>query len=271
MFTAGLIHTDAQSPGDDRVFSHKKGVGFATMEGRFNWLSPVIDQLGCSWYYDWEPSPDSSERKVAAEYVPMIWGAKNCTDQNFLTVIKNSSKTLLGFNEPDRKDQANMSVDRALELWPKLMSTGLRLGSPAPASPNSWLPEFMRKAKARDYRVDFICLHWYGDITAPEAIDELHHLLTENWERYRKPIWLTEFSGSNGDWLKLYSPPVTARKNAEFIRKVIPMLEALSFVERYAWFELKWKKKPWDRVALADPKTGRLTIAGKAYRTTKSR
>ena len=30
-------------------------------------------------------------------------------------------------------EQANMTVEQALELWPKLMATGQRLGSPAVA------------------------------------------------------------------------------------------------------------------------------------------
>ncbi len=31
---------------------------------------------------------------------------------------------LLGFNEPDRNDQAAMSVGQALDLWPQLVNTG---------------------------------------------------------------------------------------------------------------------------------------------------
>jgi len=100
-------------------------------------------------------------------------------------------------------------------------------------------------------------------------VDHLRDFLVENWKRYDKPIWLTEFSGSSGAWLKLHSPPVTVEKNAAFVRKAIPMLESLPFVERYAWFELKWNRKPWAHVALIDPKTGQPTLTGDAYRTTK--
>jgi hypothetical protein len=44
------------------------------------------------------------------------------------------------------------------------------------------------------------------------------------------------------------------------------MLEALPFVERYAWFELQWAAKPWEHVALVNSKTGALTPLGVAYR-----
>jgi hypothetical protein len=44
------------------------------------------------------------------------------------------------------------------------------------------------------------------------------------------------------------------------------MLESLPFVERYAWFELKWTGKWWESVALVDPKSGAITTTGAAYR-----
>ena len=73
---------------------------------------------------------------------------------------------LLGFNEPDLGDQANMPVEQALDLWPRLMGTGLILGSPSVATggelPGGWLDRFMKGAKKRKLRVDFITLHWYG-------------------------------------------------------------------------------------------------------------
>jgi len=68
----------------------------------------------------------------------------------------------LGFNEPDHPDQANMTVQQALDLWPHLTATGMRVGSPAtaadPSSSGSWLEQFMDGAKARGYRVDFVCV-----------------------------------------------------------------------------------------------------------------
>ena len=267
-----LSRIDAQQVDTGTVFSTKKGVTFAFYDGHYDWLFPAIDQLGCSWYYNWRPTPELNHPKVTAEFVPMIWGDADCTDENFHKVETSDSKTLLGFNEPDRKDQSDMSVEQALELWPKLMKTGLRLGSPAPgnaspSSPDLWLPKFMREAAKRHYRVDFICLHWYGDVTDPRAVDNLRRVLIENWRQYQKPIWLTEFSGSSGSWLKLHSPPITTGKNAEFVRKVIPMLESLPFVERYSWFELRWDEKPWATVALVDSRTGLPTVTGEAYRT----
>ena len=55
-----------------------------------------------------------------------------------------------------------MTVQQALDLWPHLTATGMRVGSPAtaadPSSSGSWLEQFMDGAKARGYRVDFVCV-----------------------------------------------------------------------------------------------------------------
>ena len=111
----------------------------------------------------------------------MIHDAGSVTKQE-LGRAKKQGSTLLGFNEPDRADQAHMTVNQALDLWPRLQSTGLRLGAPAVATggdvAGGWLDRFMKGAKARHYRVDFIPLHWYGaDFNTPRATAQLRSYL----------------------------------------------------------------------------------------------
>ena len=246
----------------------KKGVGFWNGDGSFSSLSHHLDELGCKWYYNWTLVPDPRSREIHAEFVPMIWSERQASEENLSRLKANGSKTLLTFNEPDGKDQANLKVEEALKVWPLFMQTGLRLGSPAPAviSPRKdWLARFMKGTEARDYRVDFICLHWYGDVTAPDAVEQLKGFLERQWKLYQRPLWLTEFSGSSGKWLKLHQPPMTFEKNADFIRRALPMLESLPFLERYAWFELKWEALPWSQVSLVNSRTGIKTSAGRAY------
>jgi Glycosyl hydrolase catalytic core len=62
----------------------------------------------------------------------MIWGAGSVTTAT-LSQVRREGRVLLGFNEPDLSSQSNMSVSQALALWPRLMATGMRLGSPAVA------------------------------------------------------------------------------------------------------------------------------------------
>jgi hypothetical protein len=242
----------------------KKGVGhWGRGDDR---LAPrILDELGCGWYYNWGPRPVAGEEKVEAEFVPMVWDDGHVTDEILEALKEGGHSALLGFNEPDSKGQANVSVARAIELWPKLMETGLRLGSPGTTQGNRWLDEFMEEAIRRDYRVDFICLHWYGDITKPDAVGDLRRYLTQYWEKYQRPLWLTEFSGADWEWCT--RRPVTFEDNARFARESIAMLESLPFVERYAWWSAK--ANPSNRYY---PTTGlywtadEITEVGVAYR-----
>jgi hypothetical protein len=169
----------------------------------------------------------------------MIWGDGSVTAEN-LDRARQNGTVLLGFNEPDFGDQANMSVERALELWPQLQATGMRLGSPAPAvgaaTPGGWLDRFLSGAADRGYRVDFIAVHWYGSDFSAAAVGHLRGYLQAIWDRYHKPIWLTEFALIR--WTDSGAVYPSDSQQAAFITGATGMLEQLSFVERYAWFAL---------------------------------
>jgi hypothetical protein len=183
----------------------------------------------------------------------------------FEEVARGDHPALLGYNEPDLKGQADMSVERAIEVWPRLMETGLRLGSFGTTQGAPWLDQFMEEAARRDYRVDFLCLHWYDDITAPDAVEGLCTYITGYRERYGMPIWLTEYSGA--DWERCVEGPVTIEDNARFARETVQMLEALPFVERYAWFSTKLtpENRIYPTVGLYES-AEKITEVGIAYR-----
>jgi hypothetical protein len=145
----------------------------------------------------------------------MIWGAGSVTTPT-LRQVKHEGRYLLGFNEPDNSGQANMSVSQALNLWPRLMSTGMRLGSPAVATGAStqggWLDQFMRGIAAHHYRVNFIAVHWYGgDFVTSRAVGELK---------------------------STHTTFPSAQQQAAFVTAATSMLRGLSYVRRYAWFAL---------------------------------
>ena len=89
-----------------------------------------------------------------------------------------------------------MTVEEAIELWPKLEELGVPLGSPVPSSVNSvWLEQFMSEAESKNLRVDFICIHIYRGNNSGlffQAVDDIY-------EKYRKPIWVTEMSIVDND------------------------------------------------------------------------
>ncbi len=170
----------------------------------------------------------------------MIWGPGSVTP-TALAQAQSAGPYLLGFNEPDSPSQSNMTVDQALSLWPQLMSTGAILGSPAVASgadvPGGWLDQFMSGAQARGYRVNFITLHWYGsDFDTTDAVNQLHDYIQAVYNRYHLPIWLTEYALA--DFSNGQTSYPTDQQQAAFVTASTQMLDALPYLQRYAWFEL---------------------------------
>ena len=186
-------------------------------------------KFGVHWYYTWwhggNDNPD-------IEFVPMIKNRKDVEGGNSLAAVKNMKgiQHLLGYNEPERGDQGNLSIEDALKHWPKLQAIAeaknIPLGSPAPSSDGKgvqWLEEFMRQAKKQKLRVDFIAMHWYRGRDA----DAFENFLKGLAKEYRLPVWLTEFNGWSG----------TERENYAFLKQALKFLERDKSIERYAYFE----------------------------------
>ena len=241
--------------------SPKKGLGYGM--GGENW-GRTLEELHCKWFYSWTSKiPDNLPKGIA--YTPMIFkydGNRNSVIQTGEAAKRAGIPDLLGFNEPDQKKQAEMTVEQALEAWPVLEETGLRLGSPACVHPdNEWMQTFMKEAKKRKLRVDFVCMHSYGPPDADHLIKRLHTVR----KLYRKPIWITEFAA--GDWQaqsvaqNQHKPETVLR----FMEDILPQLDRMDFIERYAWFPAKPDSKALGTSALLD-NTGKLTRLGECYR-----
>lgn len=203
----------------------------------------VINSLGPqAWYYNWKISNYViiSNRST---FVPMVWRGADVTTAN-LNTAKTYGNTLLTFNEPDNKDQSNMTYSEALSYWPTLQASGMRLGSPAvsndtdPSQASGWLWNFMQGAKANNYRVDFMCLHYYmGATNASDPVGTANKVIANIkavYALYGKPIWITEFSLTYG----LNTLP---SQESTFMQTIIPQLESLPYVEKYCWWT-SWYK-----------------------------
>jgi trimeric autotransporter adhesin len=119
------------------------------------------------WYYNWNNNQSS---KPNTEYVPMAWGASGTFPAAINQMIQNQKATqVLGFNESDncsgQSGQYNNLCQPAVAVgfYESLMSTGLRLGTPAPREngPTTWLRDFAAIAKEKNVRFDFVAVHWY--------------------------------------------------------------------------------------------------------------
>lgn len=216
----------------------------------FGGKAASAQMLGSNWRYGWDAGGEST---LDMEYVPM---RHNASWDSFTKINSKLNVThLLGFNEPMQKDQANMSMDKVLKMWPKLQASGLRLGSPCPTDAKlNWLYEFIDKADERGLRVDFVAVHYYkGNWPQEKLINWLRNI----HERTGRPVWLTEFN-NGAPWVKNHNP--TKQEQAKKIQEYCQAMDRASFVERYAIFNLGHKN--YNRQVIID---GKLTPAGRLY------
>lgn len=245
-----------------RSGSKKKGLGQSVKNPAW---AERISALRCRWFYSWNSAiPEGVPRGI--DFIPMIYryGGDPTTVSAPAAAAKKAGITeLLGFNEPEVKKQGNMTLQETLDAWPLLMETGMRLGSPGCVHPDKeFMIEFMKGVKERGLRVDFVNVHSYGGPN-PEALvkrlENVHKMFDE------RPLWITEFAV--GDWeaesveKNRHKPEAVLR----FMERVLPMLDKLDFLERYAWFPAKTTSIPLGTSALFN-EDGSLTRLGECYR-----
>lgn len=249
----------ATAAGPKKLF--KKGVGL-TAKPDSNWKGK-LKNLNLDWHYSWGLRfPEEYPEKV--KFVPMTWGKRELDKAVHYLNEQKKAGTIdcaLGFNEPDQEHQSNISVELALELWPTLMKADVRLGGPACVHPdNDWMREFMKQADARKLRVDFVPIHDYGGPNPGALVNKCKRV----YEMYGRPVWITEFGV--GDWQAKSAQEHRhgPEKVLEFLQGVLPELDKLDFVEKYAWFSARKDNKHLGTSALFH-EDGTLTALGRFY------
>ena len=225
------------------------------------YVEEQCDKTHSTWFYNWGSTatstrnPDTEHLYLNQEFVPMKWGAGG--SWNKLYALEDVTH-ILGYNEPDHAEQSNVSVERAIEEWPLMQQTGLRLGSPA-TTDFAWLYNFMNEANRRNYRVDYVAIHAYWGGLSPH---EWYTRLREIHERTKRPLWITEWN-NGANWTKENWPSGTEKqqqKQLNDIKGILQVMDTCSFVERYSiynWVEEKrYMLKP----------NGTLTPAGEYYK-----
>ncbi len=216
------------------------------------------DVLDAAWKYNWNNNLDST---LDWEYVPirqqLYWPGLPTSKQNVTSI--------LGFNEPNNPVEdayqtlGNGSVDAAIAYWPNMLSTGLRVGSPAVTDGGkAWLYEFMDKAIAANLRVDYIAIHNYQ---ANHTASSLSNWLKDIYDRYHLPIWLTEFN-NGANWTS--APDPTLQQNATWVSSITDMLDATPWIERYSIYSNV------EAVRQMVDGSGNLTPAGLVYKNNAS-
>lgn len=244
----------------------KKGLCLSAKTRSPERVAQFLKAVGSRWMYNWNIAPPE-KLPAGIGFVPMIYSERSISHQTLgqvkIQARTRGDKELLGFNEPDAKTQGNTSVEKALEIWPTLESTGLRLGSPSCVHPdNEWMTAFMKGVDERGLRVDFICMHSYAGPNAESFVKRLEkiHAL------YKRPIWITEFAVADWEAKTPAENRFKPERVADFVSKLLPQLEAMDIVERYAWFHGGVSGAPLESSKLFNP-DGSLTVVGKAYRS----
>jgi len=136
---------------------------------------------------------------------------------------------LLGWNEPNQEDHANIPPEVAAEAWIELQEKYPEqvLVSPACSGMNTaWMDEFFDRCSVLGCRIDYVATHSYNpdpDVTMSK--------LEEYSRRYNKQIWLTEFAMRNEH---------NKEKILAFVENLVPRLEAADFIWRYSWFVARY-------------------------------
>jgi autotransporter-associated beta strand protein len=220
------------------VLSSKRGFGGGG--GAYN----LLQATGAGWYYTWGTNP-GAPGNFDANFYPMFWSAPSQTTIN--SVKARNPQYVLGFNEPERTDQANMSVGSAISSWTAISNTfagsSTRLVSPAVADTGgttggqAWLSDFMTRATAAKLKVDAIAFHWYA-VNNPNnpagAASSFLGRVDSYHNKYGLPVFISEFAIH--DWAGAYTDAQIIDANRQFLDIVIPGLESRSYVAGYSWY-----------------------------------
>ena len=208
----------------------KKGVGSKNID--------IINALDISWIYNWGVNRPLSPAQIdsSLDYVPMKWGS-SWSSINKIDEV-GEVYYLLGINEPDKSNQADMTVAEVVDQWPGIQAIAdqynLLLSSPAPSYyASSWIQDFMDivDTPGSGLRVDFMAVHWYRAPDADMLIDNL------NWihNKWNRDVWITEFNVADWDGNNTY----TQQQSYTFMAEALYRMEKIEWLKRYAIF-------PWD-------------------------
>ena len=237
--SAHNVYVEADLAHDSKIYSNvftfyvnKKGL-CVNKDMAQNVVAP---DWGVSWYYNWSMDAFKYTSFQELDYVPMMW-TTSPTDQKTISRFHGFGyKYVLAFNEPDLAEQSNIEVDTAVEGMKAFMNQNILVGSPAtalcPPWSKNWFQPFMKKMEAQNMDVDFIPIHHYWNWFQKEGAEAFLDLVKQSYEMYHKPIWITEFAIS-GDPGKTEEQ---RQKVIDYMNMVIPELDKLDYVERYAWF-----------------------------------
>ncbi|XP_071082736.1 uncharacterized protein [Haliotis cracherodii] len=246
--------------------SYKKGAAVS----KTNYQCGDTDAFtNIAWWYDWKQTPwyhtkigHCTNSITRPGRVPMVWGWRKNIDHP-LYFHNDTSKYVLGFNEPNHMHQSNLTPAEAATAWKVIEARAdkqnqLLVGPAAIRCSSShclmdgvqWYREFFQHCKG--CRVDYIATHAYWC-----SADTTLNFLKELWDNFKKPIWLTEFA----------CPSNNVDHVLSYMKEILPRLERADYVARYSWYASRvagtGAAKSQD--SLLELTSARLSTLGKYY------
>ncbi|MCH2176741.1 MAG: glycoside hydrolase family protein [Lentisphaeria bacterium] len=231
---------------------------------------------GCSWYYNWYFKSDFEYESVDMEFYPMVWGGDAKYLEGFTKYLQEGNKPqfVLAINEPNLKEQANMTPEATAKVFKKIdelakeynfevVGPHMALGSGGDASIKAYDP-LQKKDVVYTYMIPYMDAFYYyvGGVENMRAvavhtygnIHEVKWLIGMLEKKYPgKPIWVTEFA-----WWAAKTPG----ESYTYMKEAVELFEKSESVEKYAWFMSHLKDHP--TMTLFD-ENEKMTKLGKAY------
>ena len=201
-----------------------------------------------TWAYNWGSNPAPGAANFM--YVPMLWSNDPSHTGSWDSDASSATSGggthyLLGFNEPDMPQQANMAVGAAVSAYQQYLTPkagdNVKLGSPAVSNgvgtnPTTgqpqgldWLRPFLQQCSG--CQISFAVVHWYGCTNSCPVEDDISAFKQQiqdamgaaQYNGNQIPLWITEFQrlGDGAD---------------QFLNEVLPWLDGQDQVEKYAYF-----------------------------------
>jgi hypothetical protein len=241
--------------GEDNYMTRNTGI--TKIGAAYNNVTLVDSLKHASWAYNWDMYADGV-LPFGVEYCPMLWGPKMYDQWHSaaLNALLSGSGCLLGFNEPDNAEQANMSPKQAAvdyQTYITPYANQSRLVTPAVTNGVgeivglNWLENWF--AECNDQcKPDAVAIHYYADSDSADFIDYITAAVTLARRNGIERVWITEFQHTG-----------SVDSQVTFLQDVIPWLVNNTAIERYAYFFVS------DRYLLSGTD---LSIIGQTYTST---
>lgn len=187
--------------------------------------------------YNWA---QTESKDVGAPFIPMMHKLSDSTAEEWLAnvdkAVKAGSKAVMGFNEPDHAEQANLTPEAACAGWKEYMNPiasshpDITILGPSVTNGGApmgldWLTRFHEGCP--DAIVHATNIHFY-DIYEDATIDRFKAQIEKAASNYGKPVWITEFGLNPGS--------ASQEQAATFLKEAMEYCDSSDSVQGYSWF-----------------------------------